>query len=224
MSKGKLIVIEGIDGSGKSTQYKLLQQRLTSDGIPFHSIVFPRYQEESSALIRLYLGGQFGMNPSDVNGYAASTFFAVDRYASYQQDWKSAYENGMLILADRYTTSNAVHQGCKFNDEDKPSFFNWLSDFEYEKLGLPKPDLVIYQDVTLELSVSRLRAREDATNTHADIHEMNIDYLSSCLHSADFACSHYGWTRIPYNLAGCELDVNKKNEMIYSIIRSFITE
>ena len=110
---GKLIVIEGTDGSGKSTQFKRLTDRLSAKGIPFRQLVFPRYSEPSSALIRMYLGGEFGTNPSDVNSYAASAFYAVDRYASYKQDWGQWYENGGLILSDRYTTSNAVHQAAK---------------------------------------------------------------------------------------------------------------
>ena len=111
--KGTLIVIEGTDGSGKSTQFQQLRQRLEREQVAFRNVVFPRYQEESSALIRLYLNGAFGTRPGDVNPYAASSFFAVDRYASYRQDWGDWYEQGGLVLCDRYTTSNAVHQGSK---------------------------------------------------------------------------------------------------------------
>ena len=140
--KGTLIVLEGIDGSGKSTQYRRLCQHMTALGKPFHSVVFPRYDQDSSALVRLYLSGAFGTKPDDVNAYAASAFYAVDRFASYRLDWKPAYEAGGLILADRYTTSNACHQGSKLPDSELPAYFDWLYDFEYHRLELPRPDLV----------------------------------------------------------------------------------
>ena len=126
MAKGKLIVLEGIDGSGKSAQYRRLCSRFDEAGMAYHHIVFPRYDQESSALIRMYLNGAFGTHPSDVNAYAASTFFAVDRYASYRTDWGEIYENGGLILSDRYTTSNAIHQGSKLPEAELPAFFDWL--------------------------------------------------------------------------------------------------
>ena len=192
MGKGKLIVLEGIDGSGKSAQYRRLCQRMESDKIAYNHIVFPRYDKESSALIRLYLGGAFGTHPGDVNAYTASAFYAVDRFASYRDDWGRIYEDGGLILSDRYTTSNAVHQGSKLPDAELPAFFSWLADLEYKKMGLPD---------------------------HADIHEMDSDYLARCLHTADMACEHYGWTRIPFMKDGVERDVDEKNAEIYSIIR-----
>ena len=219
MEKGKLIVLEGIDGSGKSAQYRRLCTRLENDGIGYHHIVFPRYEKDSSALIRMYLGGLFGAHPSDVNAYAASTFYAVDRYASYCEDWGRLYENGGLIISDRYTTSNAVHQGSKLPDDELPDFFNWLTDLEYKKMGLPAPDLVIYLDVDLETSLRRMRRREQRTNTHADIHEKDTQYLARCLHTADMACRHYGWTRIPFMKDGLERETDEKNAEIYRIVR-----
>ena len=136
---GKLIVIEGTDGSGKSTQFALMSQRLNEEGREFRHIVFPRYSEPSSALIRMYLGGEFGTKPTDVNAYAASAFYAVDRFASYKQDWGQWYEDGGLILSDRYTTSNAVHQTSKVPEAEQPEFLKWLYEFEYDKLQLPAP-------------------------------------------------------------------------------------
>lgn len=222
MSKGKLIVLEGIDGSGKSAQFRRLCTRLEKDGIDYNHIVFPRYGEESSALIRMYLNGEFGTRPDDVNAYTASTFFAVDRFASYKKDWGSTYESGGLFLSDRYTTSNAVHQGSKLSDAELPDFFRWLTDLEYNKMGLPKPDLVIYLDVDLETSLARMRKREAKNNTHADIHEKDVDYLRRCLHTADRAADFYGWTRIPFQKGGIERDVDEKNEEIYRIIRAAV--
>ena len=218
MAKGKLIVLEGIDGSGKSAQFRRLCARLEQDGIEYNHIVFLRYNEESSALIRMYLNGDFGTNPNDVNPYTASTFFAVDRYASYKKDWGSIYENGGIFLSDRYTTSNAVHQGCKLPDEELPAFFSWLTDLEYNKMGLPEPDLVLYLDVDLETSIARMRRREEKTHTHADIHEKDLDYLRRCLHTADRAADYYGWTRIPFQKDGVEREVDEKNQELYRIL------
>lgn len=193
---GKLIVIEGTDGSGKSTQFKLMAQRLEQEGKPFHKLVFPRYNEESSALIRMYLGGAFGKNPSDVNAYAASAFYAVDRYASYKQDWGKWYEDGGLIISDRYTTSNAVHQTSKEAPENQSAFLHWLYEFEYDKLGLPKPDLVIYLDVPTAFTEQLMRTREAQTNTKADIHEQDSQYLATCRECGRKAANYYGWSII----------------------------
>ena len=218
MNKGKLIVLEGIDGSGKSAQFRRLCARLEKDGIDYNHIVFPRYDQDSSALIRMYLAGEFGTHPDDVNAYTASTFFAVDRFASYKKDWGSTYESGGLFLSDRYTTSNAVHQGSKLADGELPDFFRWLSDLEYEKMGLPKPDLVIYLDVDIETSLARMRRREAKNHTHADIHEQDIEYLRRCLRTAERAADFFGWTRIPFMKDGQERDVDEKNEEIYRIL------
>jgi dTMP kinase len=215
---GKLIVIEGTDGSGKSTQFKCLTEHLQRDAKEFRTLVFPRYSEPSSALIRMYLGGQFGSNPSDVNAYAASTFYAVDRFASYREDWGKIYEEGGIIISDRYTTSNAVHQGCKLSDEELPGFFSWLADLEYVKMGLPEPDLVIYLDVDIETSLRRMKHRQEGTNTKADIHEKDVAYLERCLRTADKAAEHYGWKRIPFMKDGLERETDEKNDEIYSII------
>ena len=216
--KGKLIVFEGTDGSGKATQSRLLCDELTRRGISFRKLEFPRYKEESSALIRLYLSGAFCSHPGDVNAYAASTFYAVDRFASYREDWGKIYENGGLILSDRYTTSNAVHQGSKLPAEELPEFFAWLYDLEYNKMGLPKPDMVIYLDVDVETSLSRMARRQQNTNTKADIHEQDVEYLQRCLMTARKAADYYGWVRIDYLKDGVERDVDEKNQEIFDII------
>lgn len=222
MEKGKLIVLEGIDGSGKSANYKRICQHLEADGIEYNHIVFPRYDNDSSALIRMYLGGQFGSNPADVNAYTASTFYAVDRFAAYRTDWGSVYNSGGFILSDRYTTSNAVHQGAKLPDAELEDFFKWLYDLEHVKMGLPKPDLVIYLDVDIETSLARMKRRQAKTNTHADIHEKDIRYLENCLRVADKAADYYGWTRIPFKTNGVERTLEEKHEEIYSIIKSVL--
>ena len=177
---GRLIVFEGTDGSGKATQTELLCQTLEARGTPFRRLAFPRYDEESSALIRLYLGGAFGSRPDDVNAYAASTFYAVDRYASFKQDWGEYYRQGGLLIADRYTTSNAVHQTSKLPQEQRRPFLDWLFHFEYDLLELPRPTRVLYLDLPTELSEQMMRRREQATHTTADVHEQDEEYLRRC--------------------------------------------
>lgn len=193
---GRLIVLEGTDGSGKSTQFSLLCGHMDREGRPFRKLIFPQYQEPSSALVKMYLNGEFGPHPSDVNPYAASTFYAVDRYASYQKVWGAAYRAGELILSDRYTTSNAVHQTSKLPEEAWAPFLRWLFDFEYDKLGLPAPDLVLYLDMPTDRAVEMLRRREGETHTTGDIHEVDTDYLRRCRAAALAAAGLCGWERI----------------------------
>jgi len=216
---GKLIVIEGTDGSGKSTQFKMLSQRLEAEKTEFKHIVFPRYDQESSALIRMYLNGQFGENPSDVNAYAASAFYAVDRYASYKIDWADWYENGGIVLSDRYTTSNAVHQASKESGSAQDRFLEWLYDFEYEKLCLPRPDLVIYLDVPTDFSERLLRHREESTNTHADIHEKDTQYLATCRETGRKAANYYGWTVIQCVKDGVMRSIDDIHQEIYNHVK-----
>lgn len=217
---GKLIVIEGTDGSGKSTQFRLMAQRLERENIAFRKLVFPRYSEESSALIRMYLNGAFGNNPDDVNAYAASAFYAVDRYASYKQDWGQWYEDGGLIFSDRYTTSNAVHQAAKEKPENRADFLHWLGEFEYEKLALPKPDLVIYLDVPTEFSEKLMRSREAQTNTKADIHEQNSAYLATCRETGRTAAAFYNWKVVNCVQDGEMRSIEDIHEEIHDLIRT----
>lgn len=212
---GKLIVIEGTDGSGKSTQFRLLTDRLESEQVKFQKLVFPQYSEPSSALIRMYLGGEFGKSPSDVNAYAASAFYSVDRYASYRKVWGKWYKEGGLVVSDRYTTSNAVHQASKEPEDKREDFLNWLYDFEYDKLGLPRPDLVIYLDVPTDFTAKMLRHRESETHTHADIHEQDMQYLATCRRMGRAAAEHYGWTVIRCVRDGAMRSMEDIHEEIY---------
>ncbi len=221
---GKLIVIEGTDGSGKSTQFRLLSQRLEQEGKEFKHIVFPRYDQESSALIRMYLGGQFGSRPSDVNAYAASSFYAVDRFASYKMDWGNWYENGGLVLSDRYTTSNAVHQTSKLPEEDQEAYLHWLYDFEYSKLGLPRPDLTIYLDVPTDFTEKMLRSREASTNTQADIHEQDMQYLATCRKCGRSAARYYGWTVIQCVCDGAMRSIEDIHQEIYQQVKACLED
>ena len=221
---GKLIVIEGTDGSGKSTQFKLLTERVAREGKKFQRLVFPQYQEESSALIRMYLGGEFGTKPSDVNAYAASAFYAVDRYASYKKVWGQWYENGGLVLSDRYATSNAVHQASKEPEERQGEFLQWLYDFEYNKLGLPCPDLVLYLDVPTDYTQKLLRRREQDTNTQADIHEKDGQYLATCRRTGKKAAEFYGWKQIECVRDGQMRTMEDIHEEIYNAVRQCLED
>jgi dTMP kinase len=207
---GKLIVLEGIDGSGKSTQLKRLCDRLEREGADFTRVTFPRYSEPSSALVRMYLSGEFGASPDSVNAYAASTFFAVDRFASFQQVWRADYENGVAVLTDRYTTSNAIHQGAKLPPDARRDFFQWLCDFEFRLMELPAPTLVLYMDLPPETAARRRRLRDGA----GDIHERDGAYLESCAVCGAAAAEFYGWRKI--DAARGEGDVH---EEIYTIVR-----
>lgn len=191
--KRTLITIEGTDGSGKATQTALLAESLRQKGLPVRKLSFPNYGSDSSALVKMYLAGAFGAHPDDVNPFAASTFYAVDRYASYKTDWEKAYLDGEIILTDRYTISNAIHQGAKLPDIERKAYLDWLFDFEYSRLGIPKPTLVIYLDVPSSLS-AKLRARREAErHTHADIHEADNEYLSRCRNHALALANEENW-------------------------------
>lgn len=221
---GKLIVIEGTDGSGKSTQFALLSSRLEQEQIAFQKLVFPRYSEPSSALIRMYLGGDFGSSPNSVNAYAASTFYAVDRYASYKMDWGQWYENGGLVVSDRYTTSNAVHQASKEPEEKREAFLAWLYDLEYGKLGLPRPDLILYLDVPTDFTETMMRRREQDTHTHADIHEQDLNYLAACRQSGKAAAAFYGWKVIQCVRDGKMRTIEDIHEEIYRLVRQCLED
>ena len=193
---GKLIVFEGTDGSGKATQTQLLCRHLEREGIPYKKIDFPRYGKPSAAMVQEYLDGNLGKKPGDVNAYAASMFYAMDRYASYKQDWGKFYEDGGLIIADRYTTSNAVHQASKLSDEERKPYLDWLFDLEYRLLGLPAPDMVVYLDMPTEITERMMRQREKSTGTHADIHEQDEAYLKQCRANEKAVVRECGWSII----------------------------
>ena len=219
---GKLIVFEGTDGTGKSTQFALLTKRLQNENVSFRRLQFPQYLEPSSALIRMYLNGEFGENPNDVNAYAASTFYAVDRFASYQRVWKNDYASGGLILSDRYTTSNAVHQGGKLEGKAREEFFSWLYDLEFNRMGLPKPDLVLYLDMPTEITEKMMRSREAATGTHADIHEQDEAYLKSCRAAAREIVKDCGWTVIRCAKGDAPRTVEDIHNEVYKTVKSLL--
>ncbi|MEE0897892.1 MAG: deoxynucleoside kinase [Acutalibacteraceae bacterium] len=199
---GKLIVIEGLDGSGKSTQLELLEQNLKLRGIDCKAVSFPNYQSPSSTLVKMYLGGEFGKNPNDVNAYAASVFYTVDRYASFKSDWGSYYNEGGTVVSGRYTTSNAVHQCSKLPESEWEKFLDWLYDFEYNKIAIPKPDKVIFLDMPIEVSQKLLSHRYEGDETKKDIHESDTSYLEKCRKAALFTAEYSNWEIIPCSKDG----------------------
>lgn len=219
---GKLIVIEGIDGSGKSTQFKLLTERLQRENLPFRKLTFPRYDNSSSALLKSYLNGEFGDRPEDVSAYAASTFFFVDRFASFKTDWGQYYRDGGLILCDRYTTSNAIHQGAKMPESELNAFLDWLYDFEFRLMELPAPDSVIYMNIDLETSLSQMRMRQEKTDTRGDIHETHGEYLASCLRTGKLATERLGWQKIDCMIDGAMRSISDIHEEVYNLVKERI--
>ena len=193
---GKLIVLEGLDGSGKSTQLSILEKTLSDMGFDFKTVSFPEYTLPSCEPVKMYLAGEFGKNPGDVNAYAASLFYAVDRFASFKKGWCDFYNNGGLILAGRYATSNAIHQTSKLDKSEWAEYLAWLEDLEYEKVGIPKPDKVIYLNVPIEVSQKLLSERYDGDESKKDIHEKDMDYLMACRKAAKYASKKCNWNVI----------------------------
>lgn len=195
--KGSLFVIEGLDGCGKSTQLPLVSCALEGRGLPNRAISYPDYDNPSSALVRLYLSGAFGDAANDVNPYAASSFYAVDRFASYRQFWQKDYENGTSILAGRYVSSNAIYQMTKLPKVQWDDYLQWLADYEYNKLGLPRPDRIVFLDMPLEMSQKLLLERYQGEEWQKDIHERDLAFLAACREAALFAAEREGWAILP---------------------------
>ena len=221
---GKLIIFEGLDGSGKGTQTALTAQKLAARGVDLRQITFPNYASESSALVKLYLAGAFGQKPDDVNAYAASSFYAVDRYASYKTDWGAFYRAGGLVLSDRYTTSNAVHQCSKLPPAQWDGFLNWLFDFEYHKIGIPAPDAVVYLAVDPEVSQRLLAARYHGDDSKKDIQEKDLDYLARSRAAAEYCAKALGWKRIDCTADGPQGKTMRTVEQINDEILAYLQD
>lgn len=215
---GKLVVLEGLDGSGKSTQYHLLCQRLEQQGKRFRPVTFPDYEQPYSAPVRMYLNGDFGTRADGVDAYAAATFFAVDRLASYLRFWKEDYQTGVPVLAARYTTANMYHQACKLPSSEQDAFTDWLADFEYGKLKLPRPDKVLLLDVPPRVAVQMIDSRHEAK----DIHEKDADYLQRCYETALRVAERQGWTLIScLGEDGSMADIPTVAQRIWEQVESF---
>lgn len=189
----KLIVIDGLDGSGKTTQAAAVFEYLKTTYKKVLLISYPDYESDSSALVKMYLNGAIAPNPNEVNAYAASSFYAVDRYASFKRDWEAFYKAGGIILATRYVTSNAIHQMSKLDKSEWEGYLEWLSDYEYVKLGLPRPDAVLFLDMPREIANKLICSRYKGDESQKDIHERNMEYMRSCEESAHYASESMKW-------------------------------
>lgn len=222
--KGKLIIIEGSDGSGKATQTKKLYDRLEQNNYNIKKVEFPNYDSESSALVKMYLRGDFGKHAEDVDPYICSTFFAVDRYASFKTEWEEFYNDGGIIICDRYTTSNMIHQASKMEVEERDKYLEWLNDLEFNLYKIPKPDCVIFLDVPVEMSQKLMKDRNNKITgeSEKDIHESDFDYLKKSYENSLYIAKKYDWQRI-----NCIKDDNMRtiddiHEEIYSIVEAKI--
>lgn len=222
---GILIAIDGVDASGKQTQTELLKKRLLDNGKDIKAVSFPAYDNPSSTLVKMYLNGDFGEKPSDVNAYATSVLFASDRFATYRTDWGEAYNNGTIILADRYVSSNLIHQASKIdNEEEKNKFLVWLDDLEHNVFGLPRPDVTIFLDMPPEYGAKLMKDRFNKSNgdSKKDIHESDFLYLEKSYNNAVYVAEKFGWKRISCVNDGEIRTVEEINNDIYSIIGELI--
>lgn len=219
---GKLIIIEGLDGCGKSTQTALLEKYFQNENINYKKIKLPNYESKSSTLVKMYLGGEFGRNADDVNAYAAGAFYAVDRFASYKLDWGRDYEAGTLILADRYATSNSIYQMEKIDEAKWDEYLDWSADFEYNKIGIPKPDLVIFLDMPVEVSQKLMTSRYNGDEGKKDVHEANVEFLNNCRKSALYTAKKQGWAVIPCSDGENPLPIDEIHNTILDFIKKEI--
>ena len=221
---GFLITVEAPDASGKATQTKMLLERLTNEGYKTYKFAFPNYGSDACKPVEMYLDGVLGKKPEDTNAYSASVLFAVDRFFSYRTEWKKLLdEENTVILLDRYTTSNAVHQIVKLPEQEWDGFLSWLYDFEFNKMGLPVPDITIALDVEPEISKKLMdrRAKEDADHK-TDIHEADTEYLKKCYEASKYASKAWNWTRIGCTKDGEMLSREEIHEKIYNSVKEII--
>ena len=219
---GRFIVIDGLDGSGKETQAKLLTEYLKGLGKTVRVLSFPCYESPSSLFVRMYLGGELGGSAAAVNAYAASSFYAVDRYASYTRFWSQEYEQGTPIVAARYVTSNAIHQMTKLPQTEWDAFLEWLEDYEYNKLGLPKPDMVVFLDMPIEVSQRLMEGRYNGDNAKKDIHERDLSYLYRCREAALYVAEKKHWQVISCNDGDSPLPIEAIHQQLRTLFEDMI--
>ena len=222
---GKLFVIDGTDGSGKQTQLSKLKERLEKENIDYRVVSFPNYDSKTSTLVKMYLSGEFGTNAKEISPYIASTFYAADRYATYQTELKEYYENGGLILADRYTTSSMIHQAGKIIDkEERDKFLKWLWDFEFNLYKLPIPTEVFFLNMPVEKSLELIANRENkfTHNTQKDIHERDKNHLIDSYNAACDVTKDYGWYEVKCVKDDKIRTIEDIHEEIYNEIKKHI--
>ena len=221
---GKLFVIDGTDGSGKQTQFQKLIERLESENIDFKTVSFPNYDSPSSSLVKMYLAGDFGKNAKEVSPYIASTFYAADRYATFQTGFKEYYNNGGIILADRYTTANMVHQAGKISDKkERKKFMEWLYDLEFNLYGLPEPTEVFFLNMPVEKSLELMKDRENKITKESkkDIHESDVEHLKDSYNSACEVAKEYNWSEIKCIKEEKIRTIEDIHEEIYAIVQQY---
>lgn len=222
---GKLIVIEGTDSSGKETQTKKLYERLANEVEKVRKISFPNYESPACEPVKMYLAGAFGDNALNINPYPVSTMFAIDRYTSYKMDWESFYNAGGIIVTDRYTTSNMVHQASKIeNIDEKSKYLGWLEDLEYNKMGIPKPDLVIFLNMPTEMAVKLMEARKNKITGEEkkDIHEKDTSYLKKSYDNACDIAKKYNWQEIKCVENKRLKTIEEIGEEIYTLVKEIL--
>lgn len=219
--KGKLIIIEGLDGSGKSTQIEILRKKAQQAGKQVRQVKFPNYAEDSSALVRAYLAGELG-SLHEINAYAASVLYSVDRYATFRRHMKEDYDNGCIFLLDRYTTANMYHQTTKLPKEEWDSFLDWLEDLEYGKMGLPKPDLVLYLDMKPQTAKKLMENRYHGDESKKDLHEADFSYLLSCRDAALYAAQRCGWEVLSCCDGESPLPIDTISQMIWQKVEPLL--
>ncbi len=222
---GKLIVIEGTDSSGKETQTKKLYERLVKEIVKVKKISFPNYESPACEPVKMYLAGEFGDKALDINPYPVSTMFAIDRYASYKMEWEKFYKDGGIIVTDRYTTSNMVHQASKIADKKiKESYLEWLEDLEYNKIGIPKPDLVIFLNMPTEMAVKLMEARKNKITGEEkkDIHEKDVTYLKKSYENACDIAKKYNWKEIKCVEGEKLKTIDEIGEEIFSLVKEVL--
>ncbi len=223
---GKLFVIDGTDGSGKQTQFNRLEERFKKEGIDYKTVSFPNYESRSSSLVKMYLSGEFGENAKEISPYIASTFYAVDRYATFQTGYKKYYEDGGIILADRYTTANMVHQSGKIKDkEERKKFLDWLLDFEFNLYGLPRPTEAFFLNMPPDYALKLIENRKNKF-THEqkkDIHERDRSHIIDSYNAACNLVNEYdNWYEIKCVKDGQIRTVEDIHEEIFSVIKKYL--
>ncbi len=224
MGGHRLVVLEGLDGSGKTTQLELLKSYLREKGVRYRAISFPEYDKPSSALVKMYLSGEFSSNAADVNAYAASSFYAVDRYASFKLYWENDYLNGDFVLAARYVTSNAIYQMTKLSENCWDDYLSWLCDYEYGKLGLPRPDMVVFLDMPIEVSQRLMSERYHGDENMKDIHEADVAYLQNCRKAALYSAEKMGWEVVSCAKGGSPKPIEEISEALKTVIGELFEE
>ena len=222
---GKLFVIDGTDGSGKQTQFEKLKERLSNERIDYKTVSFPNYDSPSSSLVKMYLSGEFGQDAKKISPYIASTFYAADRFATFKKGYEEYYNNGGIILADRYTTANMVHQAGKIHDiKERKKFLDWLWDFEFNLYGLPVPSKVFFLKMPPEKSIELIKDRENkfTGDIKKDIHESDEKHLIDSFNAACDVAKDYNWYTIECIKNGKLRTIEDIHEEIFNEIKNII--